>query len=99
MENALMDDNRLGDQMKRGIATAVETGNDLAGKAQTAATETGNTIQNAAIETAKQVGDAAATHGAQAAEYISHNTSEKPLLALLLAGAVGYAIAYLVHGR
>jgi hypothetical protein len=94
-----MDDNRLGDQMKRGVATAVETGNDLAGKAQTAATEAGNTIQNAAMETAKQVSDATSKHGAQAAEYVSRNTTEKPLLALLIAGAIGYGIAYMVHGR
>ena len=99
MGNAVMGDDRFGDQMKRGIATAVETGSDLAGKAQIAATEAGNTIQNAATETARQVGDAAAKYGAPAAEYVRRNTTEQPLLALLIAGAIGYGIAYIIHGR
>jgi hypothetical protein len=52
--------------------------------------------------TAKQVGDAAATtyrQGVWAGEYVSQNTAEQPLPALLIAGAFGYGIAYMIHGR
>jgi ElaB/YqjD/DUF883 family membrane-anchored ribosome-binding protein len=97
-----MDDRGYGDQMKRGVESAVETASDLAAKTQTAAAEAGSTIQGAASETVRQVRDAAAKtydQGAQAADYLSRNTAEQPLLALLLAGAVGYAIAYLIHSR
>jgi ElaB/YqjD/DUF883 family membrane-anchored ribosome-binding protein len=104
-----MDDNRIGDQaneaannLKSGLTSAMETGSDWAGKAQTAAVEAGGRIQNAATETAKQVGDAAAktyAQGARASEYVSRNTAEQPLLALLIAGAIGYGLAYMVHGR
>jgi hypothetical protein len=104
-----MDDNRIGDQvskvasdLKEGIVGAVEKAGDLAGKARTTAAEAGNTIQDAAIEVGRKVSDVAAeTHkqGVKAGEYLSQSTAEQPLLALLLAAAVGYAIAYLVHRR
>ena len=104
-----MNDNRTGEQVskvrndaKSGIETATATISDLAGKAQTAATEAGATVRDAAMETAKQVGDAAVTtyrRGVQAGEYASQNTAEQPLLALLIAGAIGYGIAYMIHAR
>ena len=104
-----MDDNRTGEQVgkvgndaKSGIETAAGTITDLAGKAQTAATEAGRTVRDAAIETAKQVGDTAATtyrQGVRAGEYVSQNTAEQPLLALLIAGAIGYGIDYIIHAR
>lgn len=96
------DDKGNGEQVKCGIASAVETGSDLAGKAQTAAVDAGGKIRDAAIKTSKQVGDVATKtykQGAQAAEYLSSNTAKQPLLALLVAGAVGYAIAYMIHSR
>ena len=97
-----MNDKGNGDQVKRGVAGAVDTASDLAGKAQTAAAEAGGTIRDAASDTVKQVSDAAAKTSKQrgkAADYVSRNTAEQPLLALLLAGAVGYAIAYMIHSR
>ena len=100
-----MDDNQASDaakNLKAGISNAVEAGSDLAGKAQAAAVQAGSTIRDAAIETSKQVGDAAAktyAQGSQAAEYVSRQTAEQPLLALLVAGAIGYAIAYMIHSR
>jgi ElaB/YqjD/DUF883 family membrane-anchored ribosome-binding protein len=101
-----MDDNRSGDravtEMREGIASAAETGGDLAGKAQTAAAQAASAIRDAAVETSKQAGDAARKayqQSAQAADYVSRNTAEQPLIALLIAGAIGYAIAYMVHGR
>jgi hypothetical protein len=100
-----MDDNQASDaakNLKAGIANAVENASDLAGRAQTAAVQAGGTIRDAAIETSKQIGDAAAktyAQGSQAAEYVSRQTAEQPLLALLVAGAIGYAIAYMIHSR
>ena len=48
-----MDDRGYGDQVKRGVASAVDTASDLAGKAQTAAAEAGSTIQGAVSETVR----------------------------------------------
>ena len=104
-----MDDDRIseqvakvGDDAKSGIETVKGTVTDVAGKAQTAAGEASGAVRDAAIETAKQVSDAAATtyrQGVRAGEYVSQNTAEQPLLALLIAGAIGYGIAYMIHGR
>jgi hypothetical protein len=49
-----------------------------------------------------QVSDAAAKtykQGAQVADFVSRNTAEQPLLALLIAGAAGYAIAEVILSR
>ena len=104
-----MGDNRIGDQTgkvgneaKSGVATAAETVSGGAGKVWTAGVEAGNTIRDAAIKTSEQVYDVAAKtyeQGAQAAEYFGRNTAEQPLLALLITGAVGYALAYMIHSR
>ena len=104
-----MDNNRTGEQAskiesdaKSGIATAMGTVTDLAGKAHTAATEAGATVRDAAVETAKQVGDAATKtyrQGVRAGEYVSQNTAEQPLLALLVAGAIGFGVAYMIYAR
>jgi hypothetical protein len=104
-----MGDNRIGDQTgkvgneaKSGVATAAETVSGGAGKVWTAGVEAGNTIRDAAIKTSEQVSDAAAKtykQGAQAAKYVSRSTAEQPLLALLITGAVGYALAYMIHSR
>ena len=62
----------------------------------------GNTIRDAAIETGNKVSDVATEtrkQGMKAGDYLSQSTAEQPLLALLLAAAVGYGIAYLVHRR
>ena len=104
-----MDDNRFAAQaskvaseVKEGIAAAAEKAGDLAEKARTAAAETANTVHGAAIAAGKTLSDAATeahTKGVKAGEYLRHGTAEQPLLALLLAGVIGYAIAYLVHRR
>ena len=104
-----MDDNRIGervgnavDEAKDRISAAAETGGDLAGRARTAAVEAGSATQNAAVEAAKQIGDAAAKtyrQGARVSKSVSENTAEQPLLALLIAGAVGFGIAYMIYRR
>jgi len=120
-----MDDNRIGDQVQRGVASATEKGSNLANKAQAAATQASSTIQSTVTETGKQVADVAAKtyqqgaqaaadyvnkqgaqaaadyvskQGAQAAEYVKRSTAEQPWAALLIAGAIGYMLAYLIHG-
>jgi hypothetical protein len=103
-----MSDNRSGDQasnvraLQDGIGSGIEAAKDLAGSAQTAATKASSAIRDAAITAGNQAGEAASTayqQGSQAADYVSRNTAEQPFLALLIAGAVGYGIAYMIHGR
>jgi ElaB/YqjD/DUF883 family membrane-anchored ribosome-binding protein len=84
------------------VTSATERVADLAGKTQTAVGQGIRTIRDSAVETGKQVSDAAAKahqQGTQAADYVRRRTTEQPLTALLLAGAIGYGIAYLVHAQ
>jgi hypothetical protein len=86
------------DAAKEQLAKATDTFTQVAGRGRAAA----GTIRDTAMEAGRQVGDAATTayqQGAQAADQLSRSTAEQPLLALLLAGAVGYAIAYMIHSR
>lgn len=100
-----MSDDRSADQvraLRNDVASGVETAKDFAGKAQTAVTQAANTIRDAAIETGNRASDAAAKayqEGAHAADYLSRSTAEQPLLALMIAGTIGYGIAYLIHRR
>jgi hypothetical protein len=90
------------DKAKGAIGAATETVADLAGREQTAARHGLDTMRHTVIETSKQVSNVVAEacqQGTQAADYLSRRTTEQPLLALLLAGAIGYGIAYLVHAQ
>lgn len=100
-------------ELREGIASAADTASDLAGKAQAAAAQASSTIREAAVETSKQASEASAKvyqqasdaagkvyqQGAQAVDYVSRTTADQPLTALLIAGAIGYVVAYLIHGR
>jgi hypothetical protein len=89
------DDKKIGEQVSS-VGNAAKEG--IASAVQTAAAQAGSTIQ-AAATASKQLGDAGAKAGAQAADYVSRKTAEQPLLALLVAGAIGYALAYIIHAR
>ncbi len=97
-----MDENQVGVQVGKignEAKSAAETVVDLASKARSAAVETGSAIRDKAIETGRQVSDAAAEtyrRGVQASEYVKKNTAEQPLTALLVAGAIGFGLAYMI---
>jgi ElaB/YqjD/DUF883 family membrane-anchored ribosome-binding protein len=65
-----------------------------------AVTQASDAIQGAAGEVGSKVEQAAATayqQGARAGGYVSRYAAEQPLAALLIAGAIGYGLAYLIH--
>jgi ElaB/YqjD/DUF883 family membrane-anchored ribosome-binding protein len=72
----------LGEQARSIANTATSTAQDLARKAREQTT--------AATDTLYQQG----TH---AGEYLTRNVNEYPLTALLVAGAIGYGLGYLMH--
>jgi ElaB/YqjD/DUF883 family membrane-anchored ribosome-binding protein len=83
---------------------AIETATELASKASTAGaeavTQASETIHDVAREAGNQAGQAATAvyqQGARAGGHVSRFAAEQPLTALLIAGAVGYGIAYLLH--
>lgn len=74
----------LGEQARSAVSSASENAGELARRAREQA--------SAASETLYQ-------QGAKAGEYLSRNVNEYPLASLLIAGAIGYGIAYLIHNR
>ncbi len=68
---------------------------NLAGQARDGLRDAADTAIDYA-EDAYERGRHAARHGART---VTHAVEETPLVALLLAGAVGYGLALLVHGR
>jgi ElaB/YqjD/DUF883 family membrane-anchored ribosome-binding protein len=65
-----------------------------------AVAQAGEVIEGAVREVGNQAGQAAQTvyrQGARAGGYLSQYAAEQPLTALLIAGAIGYGLAYLIH--
>ena len=65
-----------------------------------AVAQASDAIQGAAREVGKQVDQAVTSvyrQSARAGGYVSRYASEQPLTALLIAGAIGYGLAYLIH--
>jgi ElaB/YqjD/DUF883 family membrane-anchored ribosome-binding protein len=80
--------------------TAMDKAADLARKASTAGVQAVDAIQGAARDVGNQASQAATTvyqRGARAGGSVSRYAAEQPLTALLIAGAIGYGIAYLIH--
>src|SRR6185369_120177 len=48
-------------------------------------------------EQARAAGDVLYRQGQRAGEYLTQNVNEYPLTALLIAGMIGYGLAFLVH--
>lgn len=77
---------------------------DLARKASSAGlqavTQASDTVQGAARQVGNQASQAAAKvyeQGSWAGGHITRYTTEQPVTALLIAAAIGYGIAYLIH--
>ena len=65
-----------------------------------AVAQASDSIQGVASEVGNKVNQAATTayrQGARAGGYVSQYAAEQPLTALLIAGAIGYGLAYLIH--
>jgi len=90
---------------------AMDKATDLARKASTVGgqavaragdviEQAGDAIQGAAREAGNRAGQAATTlcqQGGRAGGYVSRYTADQPLTALLIAGALGYGLAHLIH--
>jgi ElaB/YqjD/DUF883 family membrane-anchored ribosome-binding protein len=75
---------------------------DVGEQARAAAVDAGATAQDLARrarEQATAASDALYQQGMRAGEYLTENVNEYPLTALLIAGAIGYGIAFLFHAR
>jgi ElaB/YqjD/DUF883 family membrane-anchored ribosome-binding protein len=81
--------------------TASTVGGQAVARAGDAVEQAGDAIQGAAREVGNTVSQAAATRlcqqGGRVGGYVSRYTADRPLTALLIAGALGYGLAYLIR--
>jgi ElaB/YqjD/DUF883 family membrane-anchored ribosome-binding protein len=97
---ALLHDVKAGAGAAMEKATALTR--DVSSAAGQALAQAGETVQGVAREVGTQAGQAATAisqQGARARGALSRYTAEQPLTALLIAGAVGYGLALLIHRR
>jgi ElaB/YqjD/DUF883 family membrane-anchored ribosome-binding protein len=90
--------------LQAGAGAAIDKVGGLARDASSAGiqavAQASDAIQGAARELGSKVDQAATTayqQGARAGGYVSRYAAEQPLTALLIAGAIGYGVAYLIH--
>jgi ElaB/YqjD/DUF883 family membrane-anchored ribosome-binding protein len=95
----------IGEPAGAAMAKAGETAQDLANRVAEQArpaiakiTETAQDFANRAREQAAPTAQAVYDQGARAGEYVTRNVHQYPATALLIAAAVGYGLAYLIHG-
>jgi ElaB/YqjD/DUF883 family membrane-anchored ribosome-binding protein len=82
MEQAKTMARNIGDQARAAAADPGATAQELARRAR---------------DQASVAGDVLYRQGQRAGEYLTQNVNEYPLTALLIAGMVGYGLAYLIH--
>ena len=83
-------------ELKETAGTALHKAAELARKASAPLVQAANAVHGAAHD----VGQAATTvyqQSARAGESVSRYAAEQPLTALLVAAAIGYGLAYLIH--
>jgi hypothetical protein len=90
--------------LQAGAGEAMEKATTLVREVSTAGSQAvaqaGDIVQGVAREVGGQAGQAAAAvyqQGTRAGGYLSRYAAEQPLTALLIAGALGYGLAYLIH--
>jgi ElaB/YqjD/DUF883 family membrane-anchored ribosome-binding protein len=95
MEQAKSTANQAMDQAKTMARNIGDQARSVAGDPSAAAQD----LARRAREQASAAGDVLYRQGQRAGEYIRENVNEYPLTALLIAGMIGYGLAFLVHTR
>ena len=103
-QNRTQQQSGIADQAKSTANQAVEQAKNMArnlgDQARAAAADPAATAQELtrrAREQAGVAGDALYRQGQRAGEYLTQNVNEYPLTALLIAGVIGYGLAFLIH--
>ena len=87
-------------ELRESAGAAMDKAADFAQRASNAGVQAVDTVQGVARDVANQASQAATAvyeQGARAGGSVSRYTAEQPLTALLVAAAIGYGIAYLIH--
>src|ERR1051325_8680798 len=91
-----MDVSRVGSD-RSGSSAGMSSGSSGSGLSGSGGMERAASMARNVGEQASAATGALYEQGARAGDYVSRNVNEYPLPALLVAGAVGYGLAYLIH--
>ena len=86
--------------LKESAGVAMDKAADLAQKASNAGVQAVDAVQGVARDVANQASQAATAvyqQGARTGGSVSRYAAEQPVTAVLVAAAIGYGIAYLIH--
>jgi ElaB/YqjD/DUF883 family membrane-anchored ribosome-binding protein len=86
--------------LRESAGAAMDKATDLAQRASAAGVQAVDAVQDAARDVANQASQTATAiyqQGARAGGSVGRYAAEQPLTALLVAAAIGYGIAYLIH--
>ena len=100
--NAANEANRMASDAATSAQAALDQGKTMIEDWQSGATETVEKAKTLAREVGKQASQAATNFYEQSATargYVTQFTAEQPVAALMIAGALGYGLAYLIHRR
>jgi ElaB/YqjD/DUF883 family membrane-anchored ribosome-binding protein len=97
-ERVLTDVEAVVDRAKEVAQGAAAAAEDAVGKLGEARDAAWQTARKAGAQ-AREVADQAYQRGEHAAQELAGRVEERPLLALLIAAAAGYALGYLMHAR
>ena len=86
------------DQAKDMADQATTMAKDAVGRLSEARDAAWDVAQKAGTQ-AREAADEAYRRGERAAQDLAARVEQQPLLALFVAGAIGYALAYLLHAR
>jgi ElaB/YqjD/DUF883 family membrane-anchored ribosome-binding protein len=93
---------RVGEQVQPALDRGKAAVQDLANQASEAGRQVADRAGEFVEGVAPQVRQAASNlydQGSRSGEYVRQYATEQPLTALLVAGLIGYALAYLIHAR
>jgi uncharacterized protein YjbJ (UPF0337 family) len=81
------------DQISDTASTTAAQASDFAGRAGATLRDAAGTARRGAEQASETVYDA----GARAGRYVGHSVQQQPLLSLIGAAAIGYALGFLIH--
>lgn len=92
----------IGETMEQARTQVGTTARNASEQLWSATAEAGTRAQDLARQARDQLGptaDMLREQGSRAGEYLTRNVNEYPLTALVVAGLLGYGLAYLIHSR
>lgn len=92
-----MDENEIKGAAKDAVGGSAERAGDMANEIAGEISEPGGNATQNVKDTAEAIGNRVYDAGARTGQYVGQTVKQQPLLSLIGAAAIGYALAFLLH--